>query len=90
MKKLGAILIFMTSIPWSMYSCGCNGPINDLRIDIDSSDAIFIGIITEINKKHLFHLNDETGTGLKYINFNVLKTNKGLNHAQLKATLFDS
>lgn len=73
-----------------MLACGCSGPRNNLRTDIDSSYAIFIGIITEINQNHIFHLNDEIGTGLKFINFDVLRSYRGLNHAQLKATLFDS
>lgn len=74
----------------ALVACGCSGPNNDLRTDIDSSYAIFIGVVTKINKDHIFHMNDQIGTGLKFINFDVLKTYKGLNQAQLKVTLFDS
>jgi len=71
-------------------ACGCGGPRNSLKVDIDSSHAIFIGIITKINRAHLFHLDNQLGTGLKFINFDILKTHKGINEAQLKVTLFDS
>jgi len=90
MKKLLAILIFQVGIISFIFACGCNGPKNNLRTDIDSSYAIFIGIITEMNQNHVFHLNDGIGTGLKFINFDVLKSYRGLNQAQLKVTLFDS
>ncbi len=72
-----------------LFGCGCGGPINDMKVDIDSSDAIFTGEITSINSNHNFHLNNETGFGLKYLNFNILKTIKGLNPGQLKISVFD-
>ena len=90
MKKVLAILTIQVGIISFIFACGCNGPKNNLRTDIDSSYAIFIGIIAEINQNHLFHLNDGIGTGLKFINFDVLKSYRGLNQAQLKVTLFDS
>jgi len=90
MKKVLAILIFQLGIISSIFACGCSGPKNNIRTDIDSSYAIFIGIITEINQDHIFHLNDGIGTGLKFINFDVLRSYRGLNQAQLKVTLFDS
>lgn len=72
-----------------IFGCGCGGPINSIKVDIDSSDAIFLGVITEINRDHNFHLNDQIGNGLKYINFDVYRSNKGLNKAQLKVSVFD-
>lgn len=90
MKRVLVILVFQIGITSALIACGCGGPINSLKTDIYSSDAIFIGIITEINKNHAFHLNDGVGKGLKFINFNVVKSHRGLSLGQLKITLFDS
>lgn len=90
MKQLILIKLLITGFIISSFGCGCGGPINELKIDIDSSDAIFIGEIKEINKRHTFHQRGGNGLGLKYINFDVIKTYRGLNFAQLKVTLFDS
>ena len=73
----------------SIFACGCNGPMNEIEMDIDSSDAILIGVITEISLSHKFHLADQIGNGLKYLNLDVLGSNKGLNQSQLKVTVFD-
>lgn len=90
MKEAALILAIQISIVQTIFACGCGGPKNILKIDIDSTDVIFIGIITKINKEHLFHLNNGAGTGLKFINFDILKIYKGINVAQLKVSLFDS
>jgi hypothetical protein len=90
MKKVIVILVLQLCCIGILWGCGCDSPVHDLKTDIDSSDAIFIGVITDINKDHTFHLNNGIGKGLKYINFDVLKIHKGVNPAQLKVTLFDS
>jgi hypothetical protein len=90
MKYVLVILAVQMSMIGALVACGCSGPKDDLRTDIDSSDAIFVGVITKISKDHIFHLNNGYGTGLKFINFDVLKSYKGLNQALLKVTLFDS
>lgn len=83
-----AILIFACG--GQLLGCNCGGqPANDLQEDIDSSVAIFIGRITTINTKHTFFRFGQNGLGWKYINFDILKINKGVNLAQLKITLFD-
>ncbi len=84
-----AIISLIICLSQQVYACGCGGPINELSVDIDSSDAIFIGVITEINEEHNFYLADQIGNGLKYINFDVYRSNKGLNKAQLKVSVFD-
>jgi len=83
------IILLISCFSQLVFACGCGGPINDIKVDIDSSDAIFEGIITEINKDHKFHLADQIGNGLEYINFDVYRSNKGLNKAQLKVSVFD-
>ncbi len=81
------IILLISSFSQLVFACGC--PVNGIKVDIDSSDAIFIGIITEINNEHKFHLADQIGNGLEYINFDVYRSNKGLNKAQLKVSVFD-
>ena len=80
-------LFFLSASP--TFACGCNGPINKLQVDIDSSDVIFMGVITDINNEHRFHLLDAIGNGLKYINFDIYRSHKGLNKAQLKISVYD-
>ncbi len=82
-------ILLISSFSQLVFACGCGGPVNSIKVDVDSSDAIFIGIITEINKDHKFHLADHIGNGLEYINFDVYRSNKGLNKAQLKVSVFD-
>src|SRR5688572_12382629 len=89
MKEIAFLFLIQLSISNFIICCGCSGPINELKVDIDSSDAVFIGIITAINKEHTFYLANEIGTGLKFINFDIFKLYKGLNEAQLKVTVFD-
>jgi len=90
MKIILATLLLLVFAVDSLLGCGCEPRMNDLKTDIDSSHVIFIGVVTKISKEHKFHLNDGFGKGLKYINFDILKTYKGINHAQLKLTLFDT
>lgn len=71
-------------------ACGCDGPVNTLEKDISLSDGIFIGRIIEINTDNNFHLSQGSGYGYKYINFDILLINKGVNKAQLKVTVFDN
>ena len=86
--RIISIILLLTNTN-ILLGCGCGGPINSIEVDIDSSDAIFLGVITEINRDHNFHLTDQIGNGLKYINFDVYRSNKGLNKAQLKVSVFD-
>ncbi len=90
MKAVITLTLIQLLAIGDLVSCGCGGPKNLLETDIDSSDAIFVGIISSINADHLFHLNNGIGTGLKYVNFDVFRSHKGLNKAQLKITVFDS
>jgi hypothetical protein len=89
MKKIPSILTLALFIPSFLIACGCGGPRNNLKIDIDSSDAIFYGKIIEIVDAHNFYFAGGVGFGLKYLNFEVIKTYRGLNGAQLRVTVFD-
>ena len=90
MKKIPPILILALSIPSFLIACGCGGPRNTLKTDIDSSGAIFYGKIIDIVAEHNFYFAGGVGFGLKYLNFEVIKSYRGLNGAQLRVTVFDS
>ncbi len=89
MKNIPSILILALLTPYFLIACGCGGPRNNLQTDIDSSDAIFYGKIIEIVDTHNFYFAGGVGFGLKYLNFEVIKTYRGLNGAQLRVTVFD-
>ncbi len=89
LKVLITLLILLAKVH-AMDACGCGGPRHELAVDIDSSEAIFLGVVLEISLNHKFHLNDGNGLGLQYINFEILKIYQGINPAQLRITIFDS
>lgn len=89
MRNITSMLILALFTPFFLIACGCGGPRNNLKTDIDSSDAIFYGKIIEIVNNHNFYFAGGVGFGLKYLNFEVIKTYRGLNGAQLRVTVFD-
>ncbi|MDX2071912.1 MAG: hypothetical protein SFV55_25990 [Haliscomenobacter sp.] len=89
MKKARSTLILLLFIPSFLIACGCGSPRNSLKIDIDSSGAIFYGKIIDIVAEHNFYFAGGVGFGLKYLNFEVIKSYRGLNGAQLRVTVFD-